>query len=323
MAVHWLRDGHATESIPAPAVLSTTTGAGAPGEVGLNLTSRPAESTAVQRLVDGQATALRAVPGPLELSICTGVGEPGEAGLNVTSSPAKSTAVHWLVDGHATDTRKVGATTAALIGAPGEPGVNVTSRPKPSTAVHWLLDGHATSIISLVPSTVVAVGVPGDVRVNVIVATEGVDGGALAGRRTCHRLRRGERFERHWSRRSRRGRIERDLMQAVVDCGALAGRRARDGDERRVWVALDRDWRGGPRRRRVESHLPPLAADGRALRAGRDGPPPPVRRAVGAGIRVGVGWSGEPGLNVTCCPSRSIAVHWLVDGHATALRFPG
>ena len=70
---------------------SIVAGLGVPGEVGLNVTSRPTTSTAVHWLLEGQATVVRS---SLGLAIVTGVGVPGEVGLNVTSSPRVPTAVH-------------------------------------------------------------------------------------------------------------------------------------------------------------------------------------------------------------------------------------
>jgi hypothetical protein len=71
---------------------------GEPGELGLNVISCPAVSTAVHCVLDGHATLERALP----LPIVMGVGCPGEFGLNVTSYPWPSTAVHCVLDGHAT-----------------------------------------------------------------------------------------------------------------------------------------------------------------------------------------------------------------------------
>ena len=42
-----------------------------------------------------------------------------------------------------------------------------------------------------------------------------------------------------------------------------------------------------------------------------------------ASIVVGDGAPGKAGLNVTCCPLPSTAVHWLADGHATPTRMFG
>ena len=56
-------------------------GVGAPGEVGLNVTSRPKLSTAVHWLLDGHATPFSPSPAA---SMAMGVGVPGEVGSNVT-----------------------------------------------------------------------------------------------------------------------------------------------------------------------------------------------------------------------------------------------
>ncbi|MDQ6745599.1 MAG: hypothetical protein M3Z27_06260 [Actinomycetota bacterium] len=108
------------------------TGVGDPGEVGLNVTSRPAPSTAVHCDADGHATPLSDWP----LSIDIGVGLPGEAGLNVTSRPETSTAMHREADGHATPVRlRSGPPIVTVlsivtgVGDPGEVGLNVTSVP--------------------------------------------------------------------------------------------------------------------------------------------------------------------------------------------------
>jgi hypothetical protein len=53
-AVHWLLDGHAT---PLRTWKSTLAIVGVPGEVGLNVTSRPKSSTAVHWLADTQTKA--------------------------------------------------------------------------------------------------------------------------------------------------------------------------------------------------------------------------------------------------------------------------
>jgi hypothetical protein len=79
--VHWLTEGHATANRKPP--LSIFAGVGLPGELGLNVTSRPELSTAVHWLSEGHATASSEPP----LSIVVGVGLPGEVGLNVTSRP--------------------------------------------------------------------------------------------------------------------------------------------------------------------------------------------------------------------------------------------
>src|SRR5688572_24984660 len=44
--------------------------------------------------------------------------------------------------------------------------------------------------------------------------------------------------------------------------------------------------------------------------------PEPRSTGGAASIVVGVGAPGAAGLNVTCCPARPTAVHWLAEKHA-------
>jgi len=70
--------------------LSMVMGVGVPAVVGLNVTRRPASSTAVHAVTAEHATPLKAWPA----SIVVAVGVPGADGLNVTCRPPPSTAVH-------------------------------------------------------------------------------------------------------------------------------------------------------------------------------------------------------------------------------------
>ena len=100
--------------------MSIVVGVEVPGAVGLNVTSRPASSTAVHWLADGHATPCRELP----LSIVVGVEVSDAVGLNVPSRPMSSTAVHWLADGHATPSGRVPGSGARAGGrrAPARPG---------------------------------------------------------------------------------------------------------------------------------------------------------------------------------------------------------
>jgi hypothetical protein len=119
-AVHCVVDGHAMLENPSCAScetcsvppLSSVTRVGVPGDVGLNVTSRPLETVAVHCVRDGHAMLGR-VGEPFPVAIVVAAAPlPGEAGSKVTSSsvfskPTPPTAVHCVTDGHATPPRRV------------------------------------------------------------------------------------------------------------------------------------------------------------------------------------------------------------------------
>ena len=123
------------------------------------------------------------------------------------------------------------------VGVPGLAGLNVTCRPMSSTAVHWVADGHATPSRLLAVSIVVGVGVPGLAGLNVTcrpLPSTAVHWVAV-GHATPSRLLG---VDRGGGRGARAGRVERDLLPAAVDGGALGGGRARHPRQGLLAVAV-------------------------------------------------------------------------------------
>jgi hypothetical protein len=120
--------------VPDPLATVSWTGLPLAVEDGSNVTSRPALSTAVHWLVEGQATDVTAPPPTSASAIDVAFTFPFW-GSKVTAYPLASTLVHWLEDGQATASCAL-PTVADCGRPPGCVGSNVTSRPALSTKVH-------------------------------------------------------------------------------------------------------------------------------------------------------------------------------------------